>query len=133
MANNLPTPRQSRVSALPSRCEASNRERDCAISDVMSSVLHDASRLLLKESVQSVPIRNVGRNIAEPAACGRPRARKEAYIMNTITLIVRKSTGVVNVFIPADSFSKHSERPMGLHVIRCKPLTRSSRTDECPE
>src|SRR5437763_8001113 len=133
MANNLPTPRQSRVSALPSRCEASNRERDCAISDVMSSVLYDAPRLLLKESVQSVPIRNVGRNIAEPATRGRPRARKEAYIMNTITLIVRKSTGIVNVFIPADPFSKHTDGPMGLHIIRRKPLTRCAGTDECAE
>src|SRR6478672_7664768 len=104
LANNLPTQRQSWVSALPSGCEASNRERDCAVSDVMSSVLHDAARLLLKERVQSVPIRNVGRNIAEPAPSSRSRARKEAYIMNTITLIVGKSTGIVNVLVPSNSF-----------------------------
>jgi hypothetical protein len=53
--------------------------------------------------------------------------------MNTITLIVRKSTGIVNVFVPANPFSEDAERPMGLHIIRREPLTRGSRTDECPE
>src|ERR1041385_9076408 len=100
MANNLPTPQQSRASALPSRREASDCERDCAIPDVMSSVLDDTTRLLLEVGIQSVPIRNVGGNIAEPASGSRSGARKQTYVMHTITLVIRKATGIVNIFVP---------------------------------
>ncbi len=99
----------------------------------MSSVLDDTARLLLEEGVQSVPIRDVGRNIAEPAPCGRPGARKKTYVMHTITLIVRKATGIVNILVPADPFAEYAERPMRLHIIRRQPLTRGTGTDECPE